>query len=379
MQIRQPRRDSYSGHGFVELNTLPRGRTARGRTARARTVALRISMGLAAGAALMLIFLHLIDLAGVYQDLRDLNLTFALLSGVVFLSAYVVRAARWQQLVRPCPVSLGRAIVIYQVATFLNWLLPVQGGGVAKSILLKRSDGIPVGRSFATVSMDKTMDLLPVVGLLVLLPFAGLHLGSVLWSLLLLTLGVLVLVVGTFALATWRRDRTLAMLTRRLIRVLPKRARDRAEPSIALFVDTLLALIRQPSLLLVATAFTVVAASLDALSCLLGFRAVGVSLSVPVVFYGYTFMSLTTILPTPPAHLGFTELIGLLIFSGLFGVNRSAVAAMFLFFHTFTGLLLACTGLFGLSRIGLSLRSCLRLTGKQKERKEGISIDDSGS
>jgi hypothetical protein len=52
-------------------------------------------------------------------------------------------------------------------------------------------------------------------------------------------------------------------------------------------------------------------------------KATGVSRTVLVAFYRYTLMSLTTILPAPSAQLGCTELNGLLIFSGLFGVNRS--------------------------------------------------------
>jgi uncharacterized protein (TIRG00374 family) len=349
-----------SGHGTAQVGTMPRGRTTQ-----VRAIVLRVAAGAAIGAILTVLFLRLINLSAVYQHLSHLNLTFALLSGVVFLSAYVVRAFRWRQLLRPCQVTIGRIILIYQVATFLNWLLPVQGGELAKAMLLRRSDGIPVSRSLATVSMDKTMDLLPVLGLLVLLPVAGLHLSGLLWTVLLLILGLLGLSVAAVGLAAWRRDRTLELLTRRLARALPGRARHLAEPSLATFLDTVRALTRRPGLLLIATVCTAAACSLDALSCLLGFKAVGVGLSVPEVFYGYTFVSLATVLPTPPAHLGFTELVGLLVFSGLFGVNRSAVAAMFIFFHAFTGLLLACAGLFGLSRLGLSLRGALRLTSEE--------------
>ena len=349
-----------SGRGVVELTTLPRSRAAR-----VRTVGLRMAIGLAVGAALLLVFLRLVNLSAVYQQLRHLSITFALLCGIAFLSAYVVRAIRWRRLLRPCQVSVHRAVGIYQVATFLNLLLPIQGGELAKSALLRRLDGIPASRSFATVSLDKAMDLLPAVGLIVLLPFVGFHLSGILWSLLILALGALGLTVSVLAFVAWKRERALAMLTRPLAIVLRGRARDHAAPSIVLFVNTLLALIRRPHLLLIAAAYTAVAASLDALSCLLAFKALGVAVPVTVVFYGYTLINLTFILPTPPAHVGFSELMGLLVFSGLFGVNRPAVAATFLFLHPFTDLLVTCTGLCWLSRMGLTLRSTLRLTREQ--------------
>lgn len=349
------------GQATAELDATPPRRATR-----VRAIALRIVAGLAIGAILVVMFVRLINLGAVFQHLGHLNLAFVLLSGVVFLSAYVVRAFRWRQLLRPCEVTVGRTIQIYQIATFLNWLLPVQGGELAKSMLLRRCNGIPVSRSLATVSMDKVMDLLPVLGLLVLLPVAGLRLSGLLWTILLLILGLLGLAVAALGLATWHRDWALSVLTRRLARSLPRRVRHLAEPSLAAFLDTARALMRRPKVLLIATVCTVAACSLDAFSCLLGFKAVGVSLTVPVIFYGYTFMSMASVLPTPPAHLGFTELIGLLVFAGLFGVNRSAVAAMFIFFHPFTGLLLAGAGLLGLGRLGLTLRGALHLTANEK-------------
>ena len=330
-------------------------------TVRFRTVALRVIAGLGAGALLLLTFLHLVDLSQVARHLDHLNPAFAACSAVAFLGAYVVRALRWRRLLRPCRVSAGRSIAIYQVATFLNWLLPVQAGELAKSLLLKRSDGVPVSRSMATVGMDKTMDLLPAVAILTLVPLVGLHLNGLLWFVLIVTLGSLALAAALLLFALWQRDRTLAVLNRMLARVLRGRAQQHIEPAIVMFVDTVLALIRQPRVLLVATVYTGAAASLDALSCLFSFKAVGVAVGLAVVFYGSTFLNLTFVLPTPPAHVGFTEFAGLLVFSGLLGVNRSGVAAMTLFSHPFDGLLLCGSALLGLGRLGLSLRSSLRL------------------
>jgi hypothetical protein len=80
-----------------------------------------------------------------------------------------------------------------------------------------------------------------------------------------------------------------------------------------------------------------------------------------VVLYGYTFFNLAFILPTPPGQVGSNEFIGLLIFSGLFGVDRSGVGAMFLFSHPWTAMLMTVSGLICLSAMGLTLRSTMRL------------------
>lgn len=326
---------------------------------------MRTVVGLFTGAILVAVFLRLVNLGAVYQRLSHLEVGFALLSGVAFLGAYVVRAIRWRRLLRPDSVSIRRAVAIYQVATFLNWLLPIRGGELAKSLLLRRSNGIPVSRSLATVSMDKTMDLLPAVGLLVLLPFVGLRLSRPLWLLLLSALVVVCFAAFVLALAAWRRERAQALLTRLLGVVLPRRARKRIEPFILLFIDTLLALIRQPRLLMIAAAFTAIAVSLDALFCLLAFRAVGAPVALPVVLYGYTLFNLGFILPTPPGQVGSNEIIGLLIFSGSLGVNRSDVGAMFLFSHPWSAILQTGSGLLCLSFMGLTLRRTLSLVPEE--------------
>ena len=211
------------------------------------------------------------------------------------------------------------------------------------------------------------MDLLPAVALLAILPFISIHLSRALWLLLFAALAVVGILALILALAVWKREWALQVLTRPLAILLPRAARQRIEPFVVTFVDTLLALVRQPRLMGVAAGFTVVAVSLDALFCLLAFRAVGESVSLPVVLYGYTFYNLAFILPTPPGQVGSNELIGLVIFSGLFQVDRSGAGAMFLFSHPWTAVLMTISGLVCLSAMGLSLRTTMRLAEEEGE------------
>lgn len=340
----------------MELSSLPRLRAGR-----LQTVALRTALGLATGALLIIAFLRLVNVSAVFRRLTHLSIGFALICGVTFLAAYVVRALRWRVLLRPDEVSIPRVVGIYQVGTFLNWLMPVRGGEVAMSILLRRSNGIPVSRSLATVTMDKGMDLLSVIVLVGLLPVMHLHLSDALWTLLILALALVVFAAVVIALAACRRERALGLLTRPVSALLPRAVRDRIEPFIVQFVDTLAGLIRRPRLLCIAAAYTAVALGLDGLFCLLAFKAVGLNMSVSVALYGYTFYNLSFILPSPPGQIGSNELVGLLVFSGLFGMNRSGVGAMFVFSHPWTAILMTTGGLTSLGAIGVSSRSALRL------------------
>lgn len=351
--------------GAVELVPFP-GQRPRLRL-RLRTAAFRAAVGFSIGAILIVTFVRLVNVGAVSSRLAHLKIVPALFCGVAFLGAYFVRAMRWRCLLRPCPVSIGRAAGIYQVATFLNWMLPVRGGELAKSLLLRRLNAIPVSQSLATVSMDKAMDLLPALGLLALLPFVHLRMTRGLWLLLLFALTVVTLGVLIIALAAWRRQQVLRLLMCPFAALGRTDLRERAQPFIVRFLDTLIALVRRPRLILTAMAFTALAVSLDALFCLLAFQAVGVGIAVPAVLYGYTLFNLAFLLPTPPGQVGSNELVGLAIFSGGFRLGRSGVAAMFVFSHPWTAVLMATSGLLCLSAMGLSLRASLRLAGENPE------------
>jgi uncharacterized protein (TIRG00374 family) len=336
---------------------------------RFNTLAVRLAIGLAVALILVLTFTRLVNFGSVFQRLEHLNITLALLCGLVFLSAYVVRALRWRRFLAPYPVGVWRAVAVYQVAIFINLLLPIRAGELVKSLLLRRLDNIPISQSLPTVAMDKTMDLLPAVVVLALVPFLPFQLSRPLWALLLFVLVVLALGALFLGLAAWRRQLALRLLER-LTAKLPTLLRQRVMPFIISFVDALLALAARPRLFLIAAAYTAAAVSLDALFCLLAFWAVGAHVTYPLVLYGYTFFNLAFILPTPPGQIGSNELIGLAIFSGLLHISRSAVAAMFLFSHPWTALLMACSGLLCLSAMGLSVRAAFAMVQDEPASEE---------
>src|SRR3989440_3145025 len=199
------------------------------RRRRFQALTMRTAAGLAVALLFLVTFLRLVNVSSVYQRLQHLSVGLAVLCGLVFLGAYVVRALRWRWFLAPHRVGVRRVVAIYQVAIFINWLLPVRGGELVKSLLLRRLDAIPISRSLPTVTMDKAMDLLPAVGLLLLLPFVPVHLSRPLWVLLLSVLAFLGLGVLVLGLMLWRRPVALALLTRLTAR-LPGGVRQHLEP-----------------------------------------------------------------------------------------------------------------------------------------------------
>ena len=113
----------------------------------------RVVLGLMVGIAMLFLISRFIDIPTTVTVLRQHLTTrqgviYALLATASFITAFSVRGARWRLfLCRICDISTLKAIQVFWVAVFLNFLLPVQGGEVAKSLILKRIKRVPISQS----------------------------------------------------------------------------------------------------------------------------------------------------------------------------------------------------------------------------------------
>jgi uncharacterized membrane protein YbhN (UPF0104 family) len=127
------------------------------------------------------------------------------------------------------------------------------------------------------------------------------------------------------------------------------------------FVDSLLLGASQPRIFIPAVLLTCIAVIFDGLFAMLAFWTIGFPLSFGTAIFGYTVYNMFYILPTPPGQVGSNEAIGLLIFSGLLHLPADKVTAMFVFSHPWAALLMCITGMAGLSALGLTLSSAMKV------------------
>ncbi|HEY4384529.1 MAG TPA: lysylphosphatidylglycerol synthase transmembrane domain-containing protein, partial [Ktedonobacteraceae bacterium] len=129
----------------------------------------RVILGLLIGVGLLFLISKIVNIPATIAILRvrlttPQGIGFALLSGIAFLTAFSIRGVRWKLFLNPIgKVSTLKAIQLFLVGIFLNFLLPVRGGEVAKSLMLKRISNIPISQSLPTVAMDKALDLMPAL------------------------------------------------------------------------------------------------------------------------------------------------------------------------------------------------------------------------
>jgi uncharacterized protein (TIRG00374 family) len=343
----------------------------------------KILIGLLIGIGLLVLVSRFVNLPVTLHVLRQnletpAGIALALLSGVAFLSAWSIRGIRWKLFLNPVgKVSIFKAIGLYQVGVFLNFLLPIRGGEVVKCFMLKSSSGIPVSKSLPTVAMDKALDLLPALFIIAIVPVLGVQMDIKLWLVLWFVSGILLSLLFFVFLSAWKRNAAIRLL-QKLTSLLPKAISGKVEGFATSFVDALLLGASQPRIFIPAILLTCAAVLCDGLFAMLAFWTIGFHISIGMALFGYSVYNMFYILPTPPGQVGSNEAVGLLVFAGLLHLPPTQVTAMFVFSHPWAAVLMCTTGLICLSALGLKLPAVLhRHAEDSKETLPLVHSEDS--
>lgn len=328
--------------------------------------AVKVALGLLIGIGLLFLVARFVNLPATIAILRTnlatpKGILLALLAGACFLTAWSIRGIRWKLFLNPVgKVSTFQAIALYQVGVFLNFLLPIRGGEVAKCFMLKRNSDIPVSKSLPTVAMDKALDLMPALFIMAIVPLLGVQMDIKLWLVLWFVSGILISLMVFVLLSAWKRDSAIALL-QKLTGLIPKSIGSKVEGFATGFVDSLLAGASQPRIFIPAMILTLVAVCFDALFAMLAFWTIGYHIPFGVALFGYSVYNMFYILPTPPGQVGSNEAVGLLVFAGLLHIPATQVTAMFVFSHPWAAVLMCTTGLICLSALGLTITGAMKV------------------
>ena len=121
--------------------------------------------GLALG--LVALFLRNADLERVGEALRTARLELLAAAVVFTLLTYVVRTERWQYLLEPLgPTRFGVAFRTTVIGFAASSVLPARAGEVLRPYLLARREGLSATATFATIIVERILDLVAVLVLL---------------------------------------------------------------------------------------------------------------------------------------------------------------------------------------------------------------------
>ncbi len=172
----------------------------------------RLWIGLAITIVSLVLAFQGIQLDKLAESFGKFNWWWLPILVLTFLGSYVGRAFRWQALFDPYKPRWSQVFATLNIGYFLSNITPARLGDVARAYLLGTIEKIPVARALSTVVVERALDGLTVVLLLiVLLPFIpNIPSDWVNGGLLLGAIGIGALVV--LAVISLQRERGVAFL-----------------------------------------------------------------------------------------------------------------------------------------------------------------------
>jgi uncharacterized protein (TIRG00374 family) len=114
-------------------------------------------------AGLLALFLRGVDGAEVWREMRQARLSLIAAAVLATAVVYVLRALRWQYLLQPLgPTRFGVAFRTTVIGFAASTLLPARAGEVIRPWLLARREGLSPTAAFATIVLERLLDLLTV-------------------------------------------------------------------------------------------------------------------------------------------------------------------------------------------------------------------------
>ena len=323
---------------------------------------------------LLAVFLRRADLGRVWIEMESARGDLLTLAFVLTGVMYLVRAERWQYLLHP--LGETRFWVAFKTTVIgfaASFILPARAGELIRPYLLAREERLPATAAFATIIVERLLDLLAVLLLLALffLVFStgeaqaapGLFRAVAWGALALAPVGAGVL-VAMFVMAG--HPERLHRLVLRCERLLPARMAHAVAAIAKTFAEGL-AVVRRPSRLVAALGWSLVLWLTIATQTWVLVTAFGIAIPFGGSFLLTAMLVVGVSLPTPGGVGGSHEALRLGLTSFYQADNDAAVGAAILQ-HAVNFVPVIILGLWFIAREGLSLGRLRELSASARAR-----------
>lgn len=320
---------------------------------------------------LVAIFLRSINVREAWHAALTASPAWIAAAVAVTLQTYAIRAWRWQSLLGPLGGArfrtAFRTTVIGFAATFL---LPARIGEVLRPYLLARQERLDPAAAFATVIVERLLDLCTVLLLFALaLVAAGVQVGPEIEAAGLVAAGASVVGLGGLFVLAGHPER-LGRWAGRLARHLPERAAQLVSHLVRTFAEGL-RVMRSPGHLAVAMAWSVPLWLSIALGILFVSWAFDLTISFAGSFLVVGYLAVGVAAPTPGATGGFHYMY-LAAMTQFFGAPADAAGAAAVVLHLVSFVPVTLVGLFFMWQDGLSLGGLRRMKDQARGEIEHV-------
>ena len=335
------------------------------------TVRIRTALVVLLTAVLLAFFLRNADLAGVWAEVRRADPGLIALATVLTLATYLLRTWRWQGLVRPIgPARFAAAFRATVIGFAASFLLPARAGEFIRPYLLARHEGLSATATFATIVLERLLDLVTVLllfgafllffdtGLDAIDPatFAAVRVGA--------AGAAVTAMVGLAVLAVLAgHPERLGRAAGRLERWLPTRMASALERLVARFAQGM-AVLRRPAELARALAISVPLWMSIAGGIWLTSRAFHITFPYTGSFLVMSFLTVGVAVPTPGAIGGFHAAFRIAVTTFYAAPEDRAVGAAIVL-HAVSFVPVTLMGIGFMAQEGLSLGNMRRMAARR--------------
>ena len=331
---------------------------------------LRAGFILALTVGLLAFFLRNADLAAVWAEMRAADPGLLAVAVLATLSTYLIRAARWQALLRPLGrVRFSSAFETTVIGFAASVILPARAGEFLRPYLLARREQLSATAAFATIVLERLLDLTTVLlllgGFLLLFDpglgardpdsFSAVRAGGA--TAALAAISALVLLTVLAGHPDW-----LVRWAARVERWLPARAAGGVERVVRRFTEGL-ATVRQPRRLLTALSLSIPLWLMLAVG--IWCAALAFHMTVPFTgsFLIIAFLVVGVSVPTPGAIGGFHAAFQI-VATRFYGVSNDRAIGAAIVLHAVSFLPVTLLGAAFMLHEGLSFARVRELAGR---------------
>lgn len=334
---------------------------------------LRAALVLVLTIGLLAFFLYGVELSPVWAATRQTDGRLLVAGLCVTMLTYVLRAFRWQYLLAPIgPTRFWTAFRTTVIGFAASFLLPARPGEVLRPYLLARHEGLPPTAAFATIILERLLDLVTVLLLfgvfVVVVDPASLSADPALYARVkaggLLAAAASVLGLVVFFLLAGHPER-LGTWALRVERVLPARLARAVAGFIESFAQGL-AVMRQPGRLLISLILSFPLWLSIALGIWVTSRAFHMTFGYLGSFLVMTLLVVGVAVPTPGQIGGFHAMYKVAVVN-FYGVPEPTAVGAAIVLHAISFVPVTLLGLVFMAREGLTLGRMKQMASENKQ------------
>lgn len=316
------------------------------------------------GTVLILLWLRFVNLKQVLATISTVDVIYLIPAFVAMSLSALLRALRLKIFLSPIKkISLIDLTFLNGAAMMLNFFIPIRAGEIAKGVYLSTSFDLNLTKSIIWVFLDRFVDFLVVLIAAAVLFFiipTSLSIKFIIVITIILSFAVVLtyLIVYHSSLA-----KNLAYFFRKFLIInVIKIYFDRFFEFWLHSFDILKRTKQDLTTLLI---LTVLAYAADGAIWYFIFAGLHSPQPYLKMYLGQLLSALTYLIPAAPGYVGSAEASGLVIFSGVFGLDANLASSMTVIFHLASAIFILIYGLISVYFLKIDLGSILKKALRQ--------------